>query len=163
MQGENSLKLIMEQSNVPVRAYHEIHIEASKDTVWEVLTELNTWPLWKEVDTPKTLTGTNWEVGTCFQWKRGVFTITAEIVDIESPNRVLWNGRLMGIKAKHYWVLTKTNNGTLVETYEEWAGIIPKLLKGKSHQRLKASLERDLEGLKRVSESLSKEKVHQER
>jgi len=162
MQGEKSLKLMMEQSNIPVRAYCEIHIEASRDVVWEVLTDLNTWPLWKEVETPTTLSGTNWELGTCFQWKRGVFTITAEIVDIESPNRLFWNGRLMGIKAKHYWTLKKSNNGTLVETYEEWEGIIPKLLKGKSHQRLKASLKRDLEGLKRVTERMGKEIEHQD-
>ena len=112
MQEEKSLKQMMEQSSVQVRAYHEIHINASKDIVWKILTDFNTWSLWKEVETPKTLTRTNWEVGSIFQWKRGFFTITAEIMNINALNRMLWNGRLIGIKAKHYWALKETNRGT---------------------------------------------------
>lgn len=157
MQGEISLKERMKQSKMPVRAYHEIVIKASKETVWGFLSDLTKWNLWKEIETPVVITGTKWDVGTRFRWKRGIFTITAEIVDIEPPNRVRWNGKVRGIEAKHYWILKKANSGTLVATYEEWSGIIPKLFKGRSQQRLEETLRRDLEGLKRATESFELE------
>ena len=107
----------------------------------------------KEV-TPEVIAGPKWNVGTQFRWKRGIFTINAEIVEIEPPNRVLWTGRTLGIKAFHYWVLKEITSKTLAENYEEWFGIVPRLFKGRSQRRVENSLRRELEGLKRAAETL---------
>ena len=54
-------------SDAPVRAHHEIDINAPLDTVWRLQTDVNGWPAWQTDITAARLDGP-FEPGASFTW-----------------------------------------------------------------------------------------------
>ena len=84
----------------PVYSETSVHIEASPDVVWRLMTEVDGWPAWNpdiataSIDRPLA-------PGARITWKAGPGTITSVVADVEPEERLAWTGSLLGIKAVH--------------------------------------------------------------
>jgi uncharacterized protein YndB with AHSA1/START domain len=137
--------------NAPVVAADEIDIAASPQAVWEILTDLESWPRWnpdvKSMDAQGELAQ-----GSVFRWKAGPGTITSTIQEVEPARRIAWTGTTFGVKAKHVYRLEARGEGTRVHTEESYEGLVARLLRGSLRKTLEKSLSDGLRHLKTETE-----------
>ncbi len=104
----------------PVCESGEVVINSPADTVWDTISDLESWPRWmpgvKSMRVEQPL-----RVGTEFEWRAGPGTIKSQILEYEPPHRIGWKGRTLGISALHVWSLKAEDGGTHVFTEESWA------------------------------------------
>ena len=138
--------------NAPVITRNEIFIAASLETVWNVQTNISSWPTWQpEVETAS-IDGPL-AVGTVFHWKTSGLDITSTIQEVEPQRRIVWRGPAQGIEAIHVWMLTQDENGVLVNTEESWDGEPVRSQLALMQRALDQSLKAWLENLKRTAEA----------
>ena len=105
----------------PVRARHEIDIDAPLDTVWHLHADVNRWPAWQSDITAAHLDGT-FQPGASFEWTSYGFTVVSTIYAVAERTRVLWGGTAGGITGVHEWAFSETPSGVHVTTAESFAG-----------------------------------------
>ena len=132
-----------------------IEINATPETVWNVLTDINNWPRWNP-DVKNVSFNGDVSVGSKFKWKAGPGNITSIFQEIERPKRLVWTGKTLGIKAIHVWKLAPNDNKTILNTEESWDGIIVNILHGWMQKTLDESTESGLKHLKDGIEQTSK-------
>ena len=108
-------------SDAPVRASHEIDINAPPDTVWRLHADVNSWPAWQTDITAAHIVGA-FQPGTSFEWTSYGFTVISTIYAVAERARVLWGGTAGGITGVHEWVFSRTPTGVHVTTEESFAG-----------------------------------------
>jgi uncharacterized membrane protein len=108
-------------TGAPVRARHEIDINAPLGTVWQLHTDVNGWPSWQNEITAAQLAGP-FRPGSSFEWTSYGFTVVSTIYAVTERARVLWGGTSGGITGIHEWVFTETPTGVHVTTEESFAG-----------------------------------------
>ncbi|MGD0928984.1 MAG: SRPBCC family protein [Streptosporangiaceae bacterium] len=108
-------------SDAPVRAYHEIDINAPLDTVWRLHADVNSWPIW-QTDITAAHTDGAFQPGSSFEWTSYGFTVVSTIYAVAERSRVLWGGASGGITGVHEWVFSETPTGVHVTTDESFAG-----------------------------------------
>ena len=140
--------------NAPVVGVAEIKIAATPQTVWEVLTDLRSWPSWNPEVKSMSLDG-ELAKGSVFRWKAGPGTITSTIQSVEPPRLIAWTGRTFGIKARHAYRLEQRDNETLVQTEESYEGLVSRVLRGTLQKTLDKGLSDGLRCLKTESERRS--------
>ena len=128
-------------------AASEIQIAAAPEAVWEVLTALERWPSWnrdvKSVSVRGPVTA-----GSVFRWKPGLRTITSTIEFVEAPRRIVWTGRTLGLKTKHFWRLEPRGGGTSARAEESFESRLARLLILLMKRRLEGKLAHRLQSLK---------------
>ncbi|HEY4398320.1 MAG TPA: SRPBCC family protein [Acidimicrobiia bacterium] len=107
--------------DAPVLARHEIDIRAPLDTVWQLHTDVNSWPSWQTDITAAHLDG-EFEPGASFTWTSSGFTVTSKIYDVTDRSRTLWGGTAEGITGIHEWTFRDMTQGVIVGTSESFAG-----------------------------------------
>jgi Polyketide cyclase / dehydrase and lipid transport len=107
--------------DAPVRASHEIDINAPLETVWRLHADVNNWPAWQTAITAARLDGA-FEPGASFEWTSYGFTVVSTIYAAAERARVLWGGTAGGITGVHEWVFSETPAGVHVTTAESFAG-----------------------------------------
>ena len=137
--------------NAPVVAADEIEIAASPGAVWDVLTDLESWPRWNPDVKSMSLDG-GLEKGSVFRWQAGPGTITSTIQDVQPPTRIAWTGSTFGIKAKHVYRLEPRGDATHVQTEESYEGLVARLLRGSLQKTLEKGLSDGLRSLKAEAE-----------
>jgi uncharacterized protein YndB with AHSA1/START domain len=137
--------------NAPVVAADEIEIAASPEAVWDVLTDLESWPRWNPDVKSMSLDG-GLEKGSVFRWRAGPGTITSTIQDVQPPTRIAWTGSTFGIKAKHVYRLEPRGEATHVQTEESYEGLVARLLRGSLQKTLEKGLSDGLRSLKAEAE-----------
>lgn len=105
----------------PVRARHEIDIDAPLSVVWQLHTDVNRWPAWQTEITAAHLDGA-FQPGASFEWTSYGFTVVSTIYAVAEDARVLWGGAAGGITGVHEWVFSQTPAGVHVVTQESFAG-----------------------------------------
>jgi len=105
----------------PVRAYHETDINAPLDTVWQLHTDVSSWPTWQADITAAHIDGV-FQPGASFEWTSYGFTVVSTIYAVAPRTRVLWGGTSGGITGVHEWVFSETPTGVHVTTNESFAG-----------------------------------------
>jgi uncharacterized protein YndB with AHSA1/START domain len=138
----------------PVVAADEIEIVASPQAVWDVLTDLESWPRWKSDVKSMSVEGALAK-GTVFRWRAGPGTITSTIQDVRPPTLIAWTGTTFGIKARHVYRLEPRGEGTLVHTEESYEGLVARLLRGSLQNTLEKGLSDGLRSLKAETERRS--------
>jgi len=108
-------------SDAPVRAHHEIDINAPLDTVWRLHADVNNWPTWQTVITAAHIDGA-FQPGSSFEWTSYGFTVISTIYAVAERSRVLWGGTSGGITGVHEWVFGESPTGVHVTTDESFAG-----------------------------------------
>ena len=135
----------------PVVAADEIEIAASPQAVWDVLTDLESWPRWNSDVKSMSMEGALAQ-GTVFRWRAGPGTITSTIQDLQPPTLIAWTGTTFGIKARHVYRLEPRGDGTLVHTEESYEGLVARLLRGSLQKTLEKGLSDGLRYLKAEAE-----------
>jgi uncharacterized membrane protein len=108
-------------SDAPVRAHHEIDINAPLDTIWRLHVDVNNWPTWQTDITAAHINGA-FQPSSSFEWTSYGFTVVSTIYAVAERSRVLWGGTSGGITGVHEWVFSETPAGVHVTTDESFAG-----------------------------------------
>ena len=141
----------------PAMASTEALVRAPLDTVWSVLTNLAEWSRWNPdveyVDMEGPLAA-----GTAFRWKAAGAAISSELQEVEPKRRIVWTGRILGIRAIHAWTFEERADGTLVRTEESFDGLLARLFAKSLQRMLASSLAKGLEALKMECERISSQK-----
>ncbi|HEY9629109.1 MAG TPA: SRPBCC family protein [Coleofasciculaceae cyanobacterium] len=140
-------------AKAPATARHEIVINASRETIWQVLTDIDQWPTWCANVSASRLEGALQPHST-FQWKAGGTQILSTLQEVVPQQRLSWAGKAIGTRAIHVWILEPHEKGILVRTEESFEGWLVSLLKGMMQRMLDTSLQSWLEELKLKSEAI---------
>ncbi|GAA3934965.1 SRPBCC family protein [Actinoplanes auranticolor] len=110
--------------NAPVIARHSIVVHASPETVWQVHTDLQSWPEWQSgVGSMELLTPGPLRPGSAFRWHVEGLDITSTVRQVVPRRRLVWGGPANGITGVHVWEFTEDpGGGVLVHTEESWSG-----------------------------------------
>ncbi|HSM81639.1 MAG TPA: SRPBCC family protein [Nodosilinea sp.] len=141
-------------SKAPAIARHDIAIAAPSDTVWALLTDIDQWPTWNPNISAATLEG-ELKPGTCFRWRSGGTAIVSTLQTVEPRRRLVWTGKVMGIRAIHTWSLEPQAHGVVVSTAESFEGWMAQLMKPMLQPMLDTTLKTWLEHLKHQAETAS--------
>jgi hypothetical protein len=131
----------------PVIGRSEIEINADPETVWKVLADIENWPNWNPDVKSVSLEG-DLVPGTKFKWKTEAGTITSTLQQVDPPETMAWNGKIMTIKAVHVYKLELKDGKILVSTAESWEGLLARTLRGNMQKSLQKSLDAGLQYLK---------------
>lgn len=137
--------------HAPVSARGEVVIDASRDTIWSLLSDIERWPAWSRDIASATLHGPL-APGSAFTWKAGPGAIRSTLIAIESGELMAWTGSTMGIRAVHVWRIAAIGDKVSVVTEESWSGLLASLLRRAMRRRLQASIDDGLDHLKAEAE-----------
>lgn len=133
--------------SAPVIAEDSISIRASAGHIWKIMIDFERWPDWN-TDIRSVRVEGPIAPGTRFSWKAGPGTIRSRVEEIEEPERLVWTGKTLGIRAVHVWTIEEHGGDSVVSTIESWNGIYVGLLKGSLHHTLEKSIHEGLSSLK---------------
>ena len=115
-------------NDAPVTCIKTIKIHASRETVWEVMTNIDRWADWQtDISTPK-LNG-ELQPESTFDWKTGGARIHSTLHTVEPFHYFGWTGRSFGMLAIHNWTLTETEGMTTVQVEESMEGFLASVFK----------------------------------
>ena len=144
----------------PAIASAEVLVLAPLDVVWSVQTNFTEWSRWNPdveyVDMEGSLAP-----GTEFRWKAAGAAITSELQEVEPKRRIVWTGKILGIRAVHVWTFVEQANGVLVRTEESFEGLLARLFAKSMRRMLAAALTKGLDALKTECERIAS-KDHQD-
>ena len=135
----------------PAVAERSAVVEAPRERVWSVLTDIDSWPQWQKSVSRARLEGAL-EPGSTFRWKAGISMVSSLRV-VEAPHRVAWEGRAHGIYARHFWTLESNDGRTIVATAESFEGGLVRLLPPLMRRVLRKGLDDALSDLKAAVEA----------
>lgn len=138
----------------PVVTRDEIVIHAPIKTIWDIQTDVASWPSWQPgVDS--TQTDGPLTVGSVFHWKAAGLDITSTLEEVDAPHRIVWGGPAQGIVGIHVWTFDEQDDGVLVGTAESWDGDMVRANVGPLQVALDQGRCKWLEDLKRTEENRS--------
>jgi hypothetical protein len=136
---------------------HSIVIHADMDTAWDIFTDMTCWNTWNRVarnvsSEPEAITEGKW-----FRFCISPFSIPVHIepvVDEVIPQkRVVWSGARFGIRARHEFLFSETQQGTALTSRESFsAGFLNRLWFHIPKKKLHALTIAMLEQLKAAAE-----------
>lgn len=138
------------QEDAPVKACVEITINASREKVWSLLTDIKNWPKWQR-EISKTEISGPLQSGTPFSWNNRGTDIRSKIALVQPMEQFAWTGKAYQAKAIHVWTLQQLpGERTLVRTDESMDGFLLSLFY--SSKKLKEGDQRWLDALKQAAE-----------
>ncbi len=137
--------------NAPVIAHEQIHIDADVRIVWDVVSDIQHWRRWNKAVRSMSVHGPI-AAGTSFDWKAGPGTIKSRIAEVDAPNRIVWTGVTLGIRAVDAFRFEASDGGTLVRQDESWDGLLARLFRSRMERTLRAGLRDGLDSLKAEAE-----------
>jgi uncharacterized protein YndB with AHSA1/START domain len=135
----------------PVQASSQIHIHATPEKVWAVLTQIHLWTNWHP-KISKAVAEAPAAVGTKFAWTINGAKIKSQIHTVDPFQSFGWSGTTFGGSAIHNWYLSSVNGGTLVQGEESMEGWLVALFKQKMNKDLAKDMDFWLEQLQREAE-----------
>jgi hypothetical protein len=138
----------------PACAAAQTYIEAPVALVWSIQTDLEGWPDWNPDVGSMDLRGPI-SPGTEFRWKAGGLPIVSKFEEVDRPQRIVWTGRTLGIRAIHVWRFEERASGVAVQTEESFDGPVARLFARTMRRTLATSLEKWLAALKAECERRS--------
>ena len=137
--------------SAPATAAGEKFIEATPETVFSTISELESWPDWVG-DVKSIAVEGPVEPGTVFRWKAGGASLVSKLEVVDPPREIGWTGKTMGIKAVHVFYFEARDGGTHARSEESFEGLLASLLKGYSRRTLERGIESMLSDLKTEAE-----------
>ena len=142
----------------PVIARTRLQIAADRQTVWDVLTDLESWPVWKRDVRSLSLRGPV-APGSTFEWKAGPGTIMSRLEEVDAPGRIVWTGSTFGIKAVDVFRLEARDGGTLVTEEESWDGLLARLFRSRMRRTLQSGIDHGMQQLKAEAERRARQRA----
>ena len=84
-----------------------IDIDAPREVLWRLHTEINAWPKWQH-DISDARLEEPLARGASFHWAIHGMGITSTVYAIDEGSRILWGGDANGITGIHEWTFTDT-------------------------------------------------------
>lgn len=134
----------------PVKASHEVLVEAPVERVWGLLSDAPKWGAWApdihEVRVDSAVTA-----DARFVWRNGKARIRSRFAVVDAGRELTWTGVSSGAKAVHRHVLEATDEGaTRVFSEESMSG--PLLVLFFDDAKLRTGMEKWLTALKTAAE-----------
>lgn len=148
------MNIIKINENAPVIAKGMIEINASPETIWDLIADIKRWSSWNPDVKNSSIEGDVIK-GSKFKWKSWSVTITSIFQEVDRPRFIGWTGKTMGIKALHIWKLEPKNGRTIAITEESWEGPLTRLTRGRTQNMLQKAINSELEYLKIEAERVS--------
>lgn len=106
-----------------------IEIRASLSVVWDVFSRLDQWNDWNSVCEGCALVdGDSFGQGVCFSFTLRPYVfpikITPRVIRCEPGREVIWEGRRLGVHARHRFTFEEVDNGVCLHSVEEFAGAL---------------------------------------
>ncbi|MCL4239938.1 MAG: SRPBCC family protein [Dehalococcoidia bacterium] len=133
---------------------HSIHINASPDRVWDVISDIDRWPEWTpSVLTVKKVTEGPLAHGTTARvHAKGTPESTWTVSESLPPKSFTWGTKVRGAATTAGHVIEPTDSGAKVTLSLEVRGIAATLFKPFLAKGISENLRLEAEGLKRQSE-----------
>ncbi len=135
--------------------HNEIDINASPETVWEILLQAETWPDWYEgasnVNVINSDSGLLTKDAT-FTWKTMGLEFESTIKEFEPNSRLSWESVKKSIQGYHAWLIIPSDNGCTLVTEESQHGFLTFLEKTFQPKKLEKLHQIWLEEIKRKAE-----------
>lgn len=139
-------------THAPATAHDAIEIAADANRVWDLLADIDHWPLWHPA-VSRARTDGPVAPGTVFRWKAGGIAITSTLREVEPGRALAWTGHAIGADAVHGFTLTPTASGVRVATEESLDGWLVRLTPGTFRKTLQKGLAEMLAALKAAAET----------
>ena len=109
-------------AEAPVKASHEVLIEAPVERVWWLLSDVAGWGTWYP-DVHDVRLDSGVEADARFDWRNGKARIRSRFAVVDDEQEITWTGVSSGAKAVHRHVLEPAGDGaTRVFSEESMAG-----------------------------------------
>lgn len=142
--------------NAPVFVHNEIDINATPEKLWYWLTNAVTWQQWYINASRMNLFNQSDQhllAGTKFTWKTFGVNLKSEVQENVVNERLARNATAPGIRAYHAWLIVPTAKGCKVITEETQQGLLCRMGKLFTPNRMYKYHQIWLEGLKRKAEN----------
>jgi uncharacterized protein YndB with AHSA1/START domain len=133
--------------DAPAIAEGEVVIAAPPETVWSVMADLSSWPIWNAGVKSMSFDG-RLEPHSEFRWKSGGARLVSTLQVVDPPKEISWTGQTMGIHAVHVFHFEPVEDGTLARSAESFRGLIPTVLTKYSRRVLQRGIDDILASLK---------------
>jgi hypothetical protein len=131
----------------PAFSQAHIHIAATPDRVWDLLTNFNRWPQWNALVETAVFSGPL-HPGSVFKWKSKGLTIVSTLQEVTPNRRLTWTGKTFGTQAIHTWEIEPTDQGVVLRTEESFDGWLPRLMPKTMQRALDETLQSWLKVIK---------------
>ena len=118
-----------ESYRAPLRFYAELYVERLPSDVWSYFSDLAKWRHWSPICRGCRLNDDRGELrlGSILEISFAVMGITmtvpSQVVQLDPPNLITWQGQKFGIKATHRYHFIPRNGGTLLCNEETFTGV----------------------------------------
>jgi hypothetical protein len=129
----------------------QIHITASAERVWDLLSNIDRWPMWNSLVQSATLTGPL-QAGSVFKWKSKGLSVTSTLQEVRPRQSLTWTGKAFGTRAIHSWEIEVTDQGAVLRTAESFDGWLPRLMPKTMKRTLDETLPAWLKAIKSEAE-----------
>lgn len=134
----------------------EIDVPVSPAVVWDVLTDVESYPQW---NTLLSVSG-SYSVGTTVSARLSMpglptVPLRPEITAVEPERALRWRSELFGIAAEHAFLLEPTADGTRFVQTETFEGALVGPIVGRLERRIRRGFEQMNVGLRRRAIELS--------
>ena len=149
--AQNNLTMRSINNDAPVKCSKSITINASREKVWAVLTNIDNWANWQtDISKPKL----NGELApnTTFDWKTGGAKIHSTLHTVAPYKDFGWTGKTFGLLAIHNWTLSEINGKIEVSVAESMEGFLTKIFKKTFQKNLEKGMQNWLDLLKETCE-----------
>jgi hypothetical protein len=110
------------------------------DVVWAWLIRAQLWPTWHPNSANiRFITGQppDLALGTRFKWKTFRLTVESKVLEFVPMERLAWDAHATSFDGYHAWLIEKTETGCHVLTEETQRGLLPRLQKAFTPNRMK--------------------------
>ena len=137
--------------NAPVTCSKTIVINATPETVWHFVTEINNWPSWQKDISFASLNGPL-SANSIFTWKTGGAKIKSILHTVIPYSGFGWTGKTFGMYAIHNWKIEADRGKTKVTVDESMEGLLARLFKKSFNRNLEIGMQSWLAMLKLTCE-----------
>ncbi len=127
-------------------------IKAPVETVWRILSDLENWPSWNKSVSKIRVNGPV-IAGTSFAWVSGGSRIMSRLAEVIPLKRIVWTGKMFGIRAVHVWELNAEEGETHIHTEESFEGLAARLFRGFLKKVVAKTLNQGIASLRLEAES----------
>lgn len=140
-------------TQAPATAATEAVIAAPIESVWDLLTSLDTWLLWNSRIGRIRVNGPP-EKGTIFEWSTRGMNIASRFEQVDRPKRLVWSSTSVGMRGIQVWELRQVRGTTRICTAISCEGPLPRVFPGLLKKILSKMVIQNLADLKAEVERL---------
>jgi uncharacterized protein YndB with AHSA1/START domain len=135
----------------PVKASHEVRIEAPVERVWELLSDPPNWETF-DPDIHDVRLNSGVKADARFTWRNGKVRMKSRFAVVDTAREITWTGVASGAKAVHRHVLEPTGDDGATQLLCEESMAGPLLILFFNNAKLQAGLKKWLGALKTAAE-----------